>query len=115
MDASTQAPAHLAGDAQEFYQKNFPLLWELGTITETDYELFLMTCEAWGDFLSWKKQESLAVEEGDRDALFQIFELKQRSMRQYLALSSKVGMSALDRGKVKREKKKGDALGRFRI
>lgn len=112
MDANTQAPGYLKGDALSFYQKNFPLLFENGAITETDYELFLMTCDAWADVLYWKSRFELLQ---DNDDSGEVWEMKARAIRQYLALSSKVGMTALDRGKVKREKRKRDGIERFRL
>ena len=112
MDAKTAAPAYMAGEALTFYNKNFPLLFESGAITETDYELFLMTCNAWADVLYWRSQ--FAKKQDDDDAS-EIWEMSARAVRQYLALSSKVGMTALDRGKVKREKRKADGISRFRL
>lgn len=97
-------PAGLDSVAKKYWKKNIDRLAANGLLKESDLATFELCCIAYSDFQKWEKR-SQTLAGADLDEVIRIQRQKNSQMKNYLEFAKALGLTAVDRGKVKAEAK----------
>jgi phage terminase small subunit len=108
-----EPPKHLDTVARKFWVENVRLLHLAGLLKDSDTTTFALCCSAYSDFIRWSEvaANSAGMELDDQ---LRAQRQKNQQMKTFLDFAKALGLTAVDRGKVRGEgKQEADPFAEF--
>ncbi len=97
-------PDALDGEARKEWERQAPELVRIGLLTKIDVGVFVMMCQAWGNFIEsiskLKKHGLLLKEKDEKIKINPYHRIMQENITQYLRIAVELGLTPSARSKI---------------
>ena len=112
LDSLPGPPAWLSPTAKKLFKKKLPLLVQNQIVGSAELEMFGVWCETYSDLILFSSLLDSAIKNMDDEGVIKMSERKLKCLHQFSNLSSKLGLTSIDRSKAKIQtpKEEGDEM-----